>query len=45
MYYEESFHNERLWFRTTPTGDWRPAGVEICNRRIKEMVEQIEEWK
>lgn len=37
MYYEESWINGKLMYRTSPSGTWYVCTIEQCYRRIKQL--------
>jgi len=45
MFYQETFINGVLMFRTTPNGDWQPCSIEQINQRIVELKAEIKALK
>lgn len=45
MYYEESWINGKLSYRTTPDGTWYTCTMEQCWRRIRELQDELSQTR
>jgi hypothetical protein len=41
MYYNEQWFEGKLYYKTTPNGDWKPFTQEMLYKRIVEREEEI----